>query len=56
MWELMLTVFGYTCGQVWRGALQGNQLLPENEVRTQEFCAFGGGSPSRLLGTLPLRG
>lgn len=32
--------------QMWAhiggGPLKGNQLLPENEVRTQEFWAFGG--------------
>lgn len=37
-------------GTYWGGPLKGNQLLPENEVRTQEFWAFGGCSPSRLWG------
>lgn len=56
VWELMFTVFGYRCGHILGGPLKGNQLLPENEVRTQEFWAFGGCSPSRLRGTLPFRG
>lgn len=46
--------------QMWAhiggGPSGGEPAAAENEVRTQEFWAFGGCSPSGLLGTLPLRG
>lgn len=43
-------------GTYWGAPSGGEPAAAESEVRTQEFWAFGGCSPSGLLGTLPLRG